>query len=146
MLSPGPPPGQGRGPGALGFSLHLARVGFGGPRRERNTCSQQEACLRPALRSRSSWGGGVHQGRRGDYSRRSPCAAGHQRPGPRWGRADDGGPSSEGWLCTAVGRGQQGGPRRPEGTANWRGGRTSHRGVREGARASCKILLPQSDV
>lgn len=56
------------------------------------------------------------------------------------GTADDGGPSSEGWLCTAVGRGQQGGPRRPEGTASWRGGQTSHRGVHEGARASCKIF------
>ena len=107
MLSPGPPPGQGRSPGALGFSLHLARVGFGGPRRELDVCFQQEACLTPVLRSRSSWGGGVHQGRRGDYSRRSPCAAGHQRPGPRWGRAGDGGPTVRAGFARQWGGGSQ---------------------------------------
>ena len=48
-------------------------------------------------------------------------------------------PGSEGWLCTAR-AGAEGGLPRPEGTANWWGGRTSHRGVREGARASGKIL------
>lgn len=64
--------------------------------------------------------------------------------GPRWGEADEAA-GSEDWLCMAGG-GAGGGPPRPEGTANWWGGRTSHRGVREGARASGKILLSQLDV
>lgn len=56
MLSPGPPPGQGRGLGALRFSLHLERLGFGGPLSSMRVPSRKgalrDACLPPVLRSR----------------------------------------------------------------------------------------------
>ena len=52
-------PGQGRGPGALGFSLHLERLGFRGPLSSMRVSSRKgalrDACLPPVLRSRGSW-------------------------------------------------------------------------------------------
>ena len=100
-------PRSGQKPGCSRVQFTPSKGRLRGTTQRAHVCFQQEACLTPVLRSRSSWGGGVHQGRRGDYSRRSPCAAGHQRPGPRWGRAGDGGPTVRAGFARQWGGGSQ---------------------------------------